>query len=176
LVWVPTSPLFQDLDEPYAHTRHIQRSKAHHTSDSEEENFDLPSSGEFSQDDSAEHGSECNDANELEGTPSRCGEPDDLSTEGSRRSDSIESNASHQDASSNGDLYLSNMEPPLMDEPYGNEQFSGMHISFSQSLCIYFPSYLFYTDPDDSGSSTNIQYDQQSSQQLSMSSMSLFTA
>jgi hypothetical protein len=55
LIWVPTSRLFEDMDEPYAHTRKIRHSKAHQAYDSEDESFDFPSSGDFDQEDDADH-------------------------------------------------------------------------------------------------------------------------
>ncbi|KAN0129861.1 hypothetical protein V8E53_012333 [Lactarius tabidus] len=136
LVWVPTSSLFQDEDEPSGHHQGVRRYIGHGSHDSDEENFDLPSFGEYGDDNDTDHVGGYDSVNEPEDNSSGGREPNDQSAEDHLEYDGNQGKDTGNNSSESGEPNDMNKHDSPMHESYNHQSFS---------------------DPDDAGTSMSSQ-------------------
>jgi hypothetical protein len=99
LIWLPTCPMFQDVEQPPRRERHIRKATEERPPMSDEENFDLPASGDIDEEEHQDDSEDSSDDSTSPGNSSENGDSIDLNM------DSPHIHTSFQERNTSGELY-----------------------------------------------------------------------
>ncbi|KAH9001968.1 hypothetical protein EDB86DRAFT_2827429 [Lactarius hatsudake] len=136
LMWVPTSPLFQDVEHPPQHKRHLRHARAQQSNASDQESFNLSNFGD-SNPASSSTDEPSSDSSDSDPPHNRTSNGEHSMTEPSNKSSTSDESSDHATAAEHPPFH----EPGEQSNP-GSDRIPGSDGILGEKCCYHFVLHL----------------------------------